>query len=117
MKVPYDPDKIAQGVRLNDGQVALILSNNTAQTLADMLACVGGSPQESRGRYSCAMFEALRELGVHYAAVDGDAFRPEGVDTYRSDQETLAGDTYGWRFARIPSLTKFDYSSRKELDK
>ena len=44
----------------------LILSQDEAQALADILSKVGGNPDTSRRKFANAIFVALRHVGVEY---------------------------------------------------
>lgn len=46
--------------------VKLTLTHDEAQTLADVMAAVGGSPDRSRRKYTQAILDALNNLGIKY---------------------------------------------------
>ena len=58
-----------QAITLHD-RVLLILSVNEAQTLADVLSMVSGSPVTTRRKHVKAVTEAMRDLNINFGATD-----------------------------------------------
>lgn len=56
--------------------VTLTLSPDEADTLALVMACVGGDPKTSRRRHTASIADALRNVGYRYDNVPGYRYGP-----------------------------------------
>lgn len=64
-KLVFKPGEVTAH-KLSNGHVALVMTPNTAQCLADVMALIGGIPWKSRRRYTALISDALHKVGVSW---------------------------------------------------